>query len=216
MLNVIRASTESNQEADSVRRIDAAKQATSSSCNELLVGVQSRCDGESIWTKEYQVCPCVGLALGYRVGKAALQHLGSKRSPDEELVAIVETDNCAVDALQVLTGCTMGKGNIVFCDYGKNAFTIGRRDTGETVRVVARGLDDVLGEGYQQLRGKAMGFTASGSEMQRFQEIQVEAPQRILDADEDLLFKIERVQLDFPARARIFSSVACSSCPASK
>jgi formylmethanofuran dehydrogenase subunit E len=155
---------------------------------------------------------CVGLALGYRAGKAALQHLGSKRSPDEELVAIVETDNCAVDALQVLTGCTMGKGNIVFCDYGKNAFTIGRRETGEAVRVVARDLDDVLGGGYQQLRGRAMGCTASESEMQLFQEIQVEAPQRILDADEDLLFKIERVQLDFPARARIFSSVACSSC----
>ena len=155
---------------------------------------------------------CVGLALGYRAGKAGLRHLGSKRSPDEGLVTIVETDNCAVDALQVLTGCTMGKGNIVLCDYGKNAFTIGRRDTGEAVRVVARGLDDVLGEGYQQLRSRAMGCTASESEMQYFQEIQVEAPQRILDADEDLLFKIERMQLDFPARGRIFSSVVCSSC----
>jgi len=166
------------------------------------------------WDKaiEFHGHSCVGLALGYRAGKAGLRHLGSKRSPDEGLVAIVETDNCAVDALQVLTGCTMGKGNIVFCDYGKNAFIIGRRDTGEAVRVVARDLDDVLGEGYQQLRGRAMGCTASESEMQRFQEIQVEAPQRILDADEDLLFKIERVQLDFPARARIFSSVACSSC----
>jgi len=163
-------------------------------------------------TVEFHGHSCVGLALGYRAGKAALQHLGSKRSPDEELVAIVETDNCAVDALQVLNGCTMGKGNIFFRDYGKNAFTIGRRDTGEAVRVVVRDLDDVLGEGYQQLRGRTMGCTASESEMQCFQEIQVEAPQRILDADEDLLFKIERVQLDFPARACIFSSVVCSSC----
>jgi len=155
---------------------------------------------------------CVGLALGYRAGKAGLQRLDSTKSPDEELVAIVETDNCAVDALQVLTGCTMGKGNIFFCDYGKNAFTIGRRDTGKAVRIVARSLDGVLGESYEQLRSRAMGCAASESEMQRFQETQAEAPQRILDADEDILFKIEMVQLDFPARARIFSSVACSSC----
>lgn len=166
------------------------------------------------WDKtiEFHGHSCVGLALGYRASIAGLRQLGSKRSPDEGLVAIVETDSCAVDALQVLTGCTMGKGNIVFCDYGKNAFTIGRRDTGEAVRVVAQGLDDVLGDGYQQLRGRVMGCTASESEMQYFQEIQVEAPQRILDADEGLLFKIEKVPLDFPARARIFPSVTCSSC----
>lgn len=112
----------------------------------------------------------------------------------------------------MLTGCTMGKGNIFFCDYGKNAFTIGRRDTGEAVRIVVRSLDDVLGKGYQQLRGRAMSCTANKLEMQRFEEIQAEAPQRILDADEDILFKIERVHLDFPAKTRIFSSVACSSC----
>jgi formylmethanofuran dehydrogenase subunit E len=166
------------------------------------------------WDKviEFHGHSCVGLALGYRAGKAALQRLGSKKSPDEELVAIVETDNCAVDALQVLTGCTMGKGNIFFCDYGKNAFTIGRRDTGGAVRIVGRSLDDVLGAGYQQLRGRAMSCTANELEMQRFEEIQAEAPQRILDADEEILFKIEHVQLDFPAKARIFSSVACSSC----
>ena len=148
---------------------------------------------QSDWDKviEFHGHSCVGLALGYRAGKAGLQHLNSARSPDEELVAIVETDNCAVDALQVLTGCTTGKGNILFYDYGKNAFTIGRRDTGKAVRIVGRSLDDVLGEGYEQLRSRAMGCTASESEMQRFQETQAEAPQRILDADEDVLFKVD-------------------------
>jgi len=154
----------------------------------------------------------VGLALGYRAGKAGLQRLNSIRSPDEGLVAIAETDNCAVDALQVLTGCTMGKGNIFFYDYGKNAFTIGRRDTGEAVRIVGRSLDDVLGESYEQLRSKALSCAASQSEMQRFRETQSGALQRILDADEDILFKIEQVQLDFPVRARVFPSIVCSSC----
>lgn len=64
------------------------------------------------WNKvvEFHGHSCVGLALGFRVGQTALQRLKSARSPDEELIAIVETDNCALDALQVLTGCSMGKG----------------------------------------------------------------------------------------------------------
>ncbi|MEN6351189.1 MAG: formylmethanofuran dehydrogenase subunit E family protein [Syntrophomonas sp.] len=76
------------------------------------------------WNKavEFHGHTCVGLALGYRVGKATLKHLDSSRAPDEELIAIVETDNCALDALQVLTGCSIGKGNIFLRDYGKNVF----------------------------------------------------------------------------------------------
>ncbi|NOZ25951.1 MAG: formylmethanofuran dehydrogenase, partial [Nitrospirae bacterium] len=61
------------------------------------------------------VCP--GLALGYRVSDLVLRELGP-RSEDEELVAIVENNSCAVDAIQVMTGCTFGKGNLIFRDYG--------------------------------------------------------------------------------------------------
>ncbi len=34
-----------------------------------------------------------------------------ERDGDEELFAIVETDACGADAIQVITGCTFGKGN---------------------------------------------------------------------------------------------------------
>ena len=47
------------------------------------------------------------------------------RSRDEELVAVVETDMSGVDAIQFLTGCTFGKGNLIHKDYGKNAFSYG-------------------------------------------------------------------------------------------
>jgi formylmethanofuran dehydrogenase subunit E len=66
------------------------------------------------------VCP--GLALGYRVSMFALKELG-ERALDEELVAIVENNSCAVDAVQVITGCTFGKGNLIFKDYGKQVYT---------------------------------------------------------------------------------------------
>jgi len=166
------------------------------------------------WNKvvEFHGHSCVGLALGCRAGQTALKHLNSTRSPDEELIAIVETDNCALDALQVLTGCSMGKGNIFFRDYGKNVFTIGRRDTGQAVRIAVQTLDRILDKGFQQVRTRVMAGTANDGEKQRYHELMDEEIQRILDAPEEVLFKIEAVDLDFPAKARIFSSVTCSIC----
>src|SRR3990172_4604312 len=78
------------------------------------------------------VCP--GLALGFRVSKLALNELGG-RSKDEELVAMVENDSCAVDAVQVMTGCTFGKGNLIFRDYGKQVYTFIKRPSGKSIRI---------------------------------------------------------------------------------
>ncbi|MHB1357776.1 MAG: FmdE family protein [Anaerolineae bacterium] len=77
---------------------------------------------------------CPGLAWGMRVSEAALAHLGP-RSQDEELVAVVETDTCAVDAIQFLTGCTFGKGNLRHLDHGQNVFTFCSRNTARAVRI---------------------------------------------------------------------------------
>jgi len=79
---------------------------------------------------------CPGLALGYRVARKALQEMKRETiSEDEELVAIVENDSCAVDAVQVITGCTFGKGNLIFRDYGKQAYTFLKRHSGEAMRI---------------------------------------------------------------------------------
>ncbi|MDD3408957.1 MAG: formylmethanofuran dehydrogenase subunit E family protein [Methanobacteriaceae archaeon] len=79
------------------------------------------------------VCP--GSALGYRVAKTAMIKLNVSKSGDEELVAICENDSCAVDAIQVVTGCTFGKGNFIFKDYGKHVYTFYNRENGENIRI---------------------------------------------------------------------------------
>ena len=55
---------------------------------------------------------CPGIAIGYRMAVAGMEALDSIRSEDEEIVAIVENNACGVDALQCVTGCTFGKGNL--------------------------------------------------------------------------------------------------------
>ena len=83
---------------------------------------------------------CPGLAIGYAAVKAGIGVLEVSRSEDEEIVAIVENDSCAVDAVQVLLGCTFGKGNLVFRDWGKQVFTFFERRTGRAVRVSLKGI----------------------------------------------------------------------------
>ena len=72
---------------------------------------------------------CPGLAIGYVAAKVAAQVLGIGTSEDEEIVAVVENNSCAVDAIQVLLGCTFGKGNLIFKDWGKQVFTFMDRRT---------------------------------------------------------------------------------------
>jgi len=85
--------------------------------------------------KKFHGHECGGLAWGYKVGLFALEKLKFDRSSDEELVAIVENDSCAVDGIQVVTGCTFGKGNLIFRDYGKHVYTFFNRSTGKGIRV---------------------------------------------------------------------------------
>ena len=75
---------------------------------------------------------CPGLALGMKAAQIALYELG--RGP-EDLVAIVETDICAVDGVQAITGCTVGNRNLIVKDWGKNAYTFWRRSDGKAIRI---------------------------------------------------------------------------------
>ena len=78
---------------------------------------------------------CPGVVIGYCAATLGMRELSAQRAGDEELIAIVENDTCAVDAVQVLTGCTFGKGNLYFRDHGKMVFTFATRSNGRSVRM---------------------------------------------------------------------------------
>ena len=61
--------------------------------------------------------------LGLKPVKAAQEKMGITFSSDEEVVCVTENDACGIDAVQVLTGCTMGKGNLIYRGTGKMAFS---------------------------------------------------------------------------------------------
>ncbi len=155
---------------------------------------------------------CMGLAIGFRAAKAALNHLGDQRAGDEELVAIVETDGCGIDAIQVLLGCTIGKGNLIFKDYGKNVYTVAKRSDTEAVRIALRPGVFQRTSGQQNLMEKVFSGRASDKDLEAFWKMQEQGIKQILSIEEDVLFKIEEVKVELPEKARIFRSVTCEFC----
>jgi len=86
---------------------------------------------------------CPAMPLGLRAGAAAMNKLGVERSTDGQLLALVELGeghcaHCFADGVQMVTGCTFGKGNIRQLGYGKFGLTLVDKATERAVRVVPR------------------------------------------------------------------------------
>jgi len=155
---------------------------------------------------------CPGLAMGIRASEVALREVGP-HSPDEEVVALTETNMCAVDAIQYLTGCTFGKGNLIHLDYGKNAYTFIRRSDGKALRVSTRpGAFDRSPE-YSELSARVREGSATQEEQARFEELRKDRIEAILQAPEEELYLVEKLEgVEVPPMARIHNSVACAGC----
>ena len=86
---------------------------------------------------------CPAMPLGLRAGAAAMNALGVERAKDGQLLALLELGeghcaHCFADGIQMVTGCTFGKGNIKQLGYGKFGLTLVDKATGRAVRVVPR------------------------------------------------------------------------------
>jgi formylmethanofuran dehydrogenase subunit E len=154
---------------------------------------------------------CGGLAIGYNAAQAGLRWLDSHRALDEELVAIVETDACCVDAIQVLTGCTFGKGNLIYRDYGKMCFTFFNRATGQGVRLsMKKGLPP--NPRQTELFAKMREGSISEDERAELQQLGQRRTEELLEAGAETLFDFQEVTESMPAKARIAPSKPCAKC----
>ena len=129
---------------------------------------------------------CGGLTIGYKAALYAAQLLELSFSDDEQVVCVSENDACGVDAIQVLLGCSIGKGNLLFHMRGKQAFSFYNRETGKSVRLV--------------LKSKPQNMTREES----FAYYQSCEP-----CD---MFEVKPTTIQLPEKARLFSSYTCDCC----
>jgi formylmethanofuran dehydrogenase subunit E len=155
------------------------------------------------------VCP--GLAIGYAAVKAARRLIPLSRSEDEEIVVLAENDSCSVDAVQVLSGCTLGKGNLILRDWGKQVFTFIDRSSGRAVRVSF--IAEVPGrELRSRIREKIDAGTATDEEKRELAEWRDRAVEELVQGDPDRFFSVKVVDVDMPPEAQIVTTESCAMC----
>jgi formylmethanofuran dehydrogenase subunit E len=144
---------------------------------------------------------CPGQVLGVRMAMLGCQELGIERPKEEakRMIVYVEIDRCATDAIQVVTGCKLGKRTMKYVDYGKLAATFVDLQTGNAVRLATR----------EDSREKAALYQTQG---QTKYEAEVVAYKSLPDKE---LFNIEKVLVRIPAEdmpGPPVSRVICAGC----
>lgn len=158
---------------------------------------------------------CPAMPMGLRAGEAAMKALGAERATDGQLLTLIEIgdDHCATcfaDGVQLITGCTFGKGNIKKLDYGKWGVTLVDKKRQKAVRVVPRAeamQANKATEFFQSYRMK--GVPASQVPTEVVQPL----IEKVLNAPEEMLLKVSDV-FDYPyTEAKpSFDSFVCQAC----
>jgi len=157
---------------------------------------------------------CPFSALGVKAAARAVKDLGISSTGMEEVVAIVETNNCFSDGVQIVTGCSFGNNALIYRDYGKTAFTLAKR-TGEGIRISVladRVMEERSPEATELWEKVVVKRSGTEADRKRLSELWKELSFGALELPDEEVFDIKKVTVDVPTYARIFASVRCSVC----
>jgi len=162
---------------------------------------------------------CAGLAFGVKAGYAGLKRLGFDNTGMEELLAVVECNNCFVDGVQMSTGCSLGNNALIYKDLGKTAVTILSRKTNGAVRIALKSggwqgenAGDKQKEAAELFRRIVKERQDDPEAARRMRVLFRELSFETLERPEDDLFEIREAVPEFPEYAPITDSARCSRC----
>ena len=145
---------------------------------------------------------CAGQVIGVRMSMLGLERISiddPKGADRKKLYVLVEIDRCATDAIQSVTGCSLGKRSMRWMDFGIMAATFVNLETGKAVRITAREESRELSKKY---------YPALANKYQQ----QLEA-YKIMPEEE--LFSFQDVKADIPEcdmPGRPLRRVQCEGC----
>jgi len=145
---------------------------------------------------------CAGQVIGVRLAMIGLREIGINEPRGKErkdFYVLVEIDRCATDAIQTVTGCTLGKRSLKWLDYGIMAATFVNLKNGKAVRITA----------LEEAREAAKKYCP---EIDNRYRQQLEAYRVMSEAE---LFRIQPVTVVVPAQdmpGRPLQRVQCERC----
>ena len=118
---------------------------------------------------------CGGIAIGTKLAMYGLELLGMELNKrHKNLIVFLEIDRCMSDAVQSVTGCSMGKRTLKQMYYGKFAATFYNTDTGEALRIT----------------------DADANKKFKDEETKEEMIERFKTTSPEILFKVDKVKIE--------------------
>ena len=154
---------------------------------------------------------CPGVAIGIQAARLALAELG-RSSDSNDVVAVVETNMCAVDGIQYLLGCTFGRGSLIHLDHGKNAYSFVRTGDGKSLRLTVREGAWQRDAEHEELLSKTRSGQATELERVRYWELQREVSTKILEMTPDRTFQISYQPISLSRPQRDMHYRRCTKC----
>ncbi|TBV82720.1 MAG: formylmethanofuran dehydrogenase [Desulfobulbaceae bacterium] len=145
---------------------------------------------------------CAGQVIGVRLAMIGLRAIGiddPRGRQRKDFYVLVEIDRCATDAIQSVTGCSLGKRSLKWLDYGIMAATFVNLKSGQAIRITAREESRELAKKYCP-------------EIENKSRQQLEA-YRLMP--EEQLFSLQPVKVEVPAQdlpGKPLRRVQCQSC----
>lgn len=163
---------------------------------------------------------CPGLALGIKAVETGFAKLGIQDNTGmEEVMAVVECNNCFVDGIQFAAGCTLGNNALVYQDLGKTAVTFYRRGKQKAVRLCVKEFGVTSISAAEQAEGDRLFDKAvkqrkrlTAAESARMKILWTKRSFATVAAPAGQLFKIKACAVPRFAFAPIFDSAVCGVC----
>ena len=163
---------------------------------------------------------CPGSALGVMASAYGLKRLGIYGIPAdgmEELMAIVETNACFADGVQMVSGCTLGNNSLIYRDLGRHAvsFVIRGGEHGVRVRVLPSFrsyIEKEVPEFFSLVAKVIENKDWSSAHQKTYREKGWEAAQTLIRLPFEEILSVEIVRPALPDYAPIVKSAVCDAC----
>ncbi|MFW6304541.1 MAG: FmdE family protein [Candidatus Saliniplasma sp.] len=159
---------------------------------------------------------CPGLALGVKGSYELVKRLDLRSDGMEDVLAVVETNNCSSDGVQFVTGCSFGNNSLIFRDLGKTAFTLTDRDE-EGLRARVRNdasehWNDKVNDFSDLFEKVVTKREGDGEDKEKLLTISEKASIAVIHTDPDKIFEFEEAEVEIPEYAPIHESYICDEC----
>jgi formylmethanofuran dehydrogenase subunit E len=156
------------------------------------------------------VCP--DLVIGARAVETALDFLQSKEELPSNLCVVAHNQTSALDAIQYLTGCTLGNQRLVINDWGKHRYQFISGTTGRAVDVRMKPVHFHLEGAYFELEEKVQQQGGTMYEVARMQGIISQWVQWLTSMPAEALFSVEERSCELPTAEVCSKYVQCIQC----